>query len=310
MKDLWINYPVWYYIITSFFFEFYAKTNLTTKEYSTAAFIFPLSFFVLYVMKVGRDRNDKYYPLITTTLVIVIWGMIDKLVPPLNFTENTLKWIYEISNFILWSLLVVHAYFRYGKRESIEFFVITLIYGFLLESNGVEMKFFLENDYHIYLPVLKAPLVTMIGWSGVFYTSYFMFEKIKETELPLFKTVIGGALTITLTALFWDMSLDPVASNPHIKFWVWNKLLASQPAFMRVPILNFVSWFWAVFVYALIFFIYKKKNYPEKKGYISLSIWALIALFLAGAGTFITMGIMEGFSGPSWKILLTYFKSI
>ena len=307
MRDFWEHYPAWFYVISSFFFEFYAKTNIPGNHYSSALFIFPLSAFVLYIMVVGKKKNDKYYPLIRITVVLIIWGLIEKLTPPLHYSESTLKWIYEISNFILWSFLVIHAYRFLGKKAVIEFFVITLLYGFSLESSGVTMGFFFEDNYHVYLPLLSAPLVTMIGWSSVFYVSFFMFEKIREIDFPLFKNILGGALTITLIALLWDMSIDPVASSPYIKFWRWNPQLAHQAAFMGVPVLNFVSWFWAVFVYALFFLTYRKKNYPEKKGYLYLILFAIISQFLAGFGVFSTMSIIEGINGPSMRILESFF---
>ncbi len=310
MRDFWEDYPAWFYVITSFFFEFYAKTNVPARSYSTAAFIFPLAFFVLYVMKKGKDRNDKYYPLTRITIVLLIWGLIEKLVPPLNFTESTLKWIYEISNFVLWIGLVAHSLWRFGKRTTIEFFVITLIYGFLLENGGVSSGFFAEDNFHIYIPLFNAPLVTMIGWSAIVYTSYFIFDEIRSIDLPLFKTVIGGALTITLIALFWDLNLDPVASSHYVRFWQWNELLSTEPSFMGVPLLNFVAWFYAVFCYSVVYLYYKKKNPPTPYAYLYLFAGALIAQVMAGLGVYLTMLVIEGSNGPTATIFKNHFRNM
>ncbi len=309
MGNIWKNFPVWFYVISFYFFQFYAKTRIPENEYSSALFIFPLAFFVLYIMKEGKDRNDKYYPLINILIALIIWGLIEKLVPPLPLTISEIKWIYEISNFIFWILLFIHAFKFYGKEGVIEFFIITLLYGFSLENSGIILNFFFEKNFHIYIPPLRAPLVTMIGWSAVFYTSYFMFEKIRKINFAPFKTLTGGAFTISLIALFWDMSIDPVASSPHIQFWQWNHLLKNELQFMGVPIINFVSWFYAVFFYALFFLHYQKRKKSLRRYWI-LILYAILAQFLAGAGVFLTMALIEGFNGPSWKILRESLKNL
>jgi len=308
IKEFWKLYPAWFYVISSLMFIFFYKTNMPANSYSTSAFIFPFAFFVLFALVEGNEKNNKYYPLILISIVLIIWGTITKLVPPLNFSQETIKVLYEITNISLIILLIIHGIIYLTKKEVIYFFVISLLYGLALESSGIMLGFFSENDFHLYIPLFKAPLVTMLGWTGIFYTTYFIFSNIKKINFKPFQTIIIGAFTISIIALFWDISIDPIASSKFINFWKWNELLPLQPGFLGVPILNFISWFWAVFIYAIGLLHIYKKNYSQPKSYYVLIISVILAQIVSGFFTFATMAIIEGINGPTMTILLHFLK--
>ncbi len=112
---------------------------------------------------------------------------------------------------------------------------------------------------------------------------------------------------MALLALFWDLNIDPVASSKFVVFCKWNSLYLDSLAFMGVPVINFVSWFWEVFTYsaALLFMI--KKDYSGWKAYVYFVIGAVIARITAIGSIFLTMIIIEGLHGPTVRLFAGLF---
>jgi Carotenoid biosynthesis protein len=227
----------------------------------------------------------------------------------LVFLENKTKIVtgFEISN-ILWALiLIAHCYYFRGSSGLLKFFGAALIYGFLLESGGVTMDFFRENDYHYYFPFLAAPLGTMAGWSTVFYPTIVVYEMLctKWKKLGSMNLVLTGLL-ISMIALLWDMHLDPVATN--VGLWTWHELLPDF--FLGVPLINFTSWLSAVFTFGMGYvFIHRRDDWSEKKKVVAMFMMIPLVQFLAACLNFPLIGIAEGFDGPSWQVLLLSLKN-
>ena len=202
---------------------------------------------------------------------------------------------------VLWLIaLVAHCWYWRGRNGLIKFFVATLIYGFLLESSGVAGDYFRENDYNYYLPMLAAPVATMAGWPVVFYTSVSIYEVIERRWQKLKTTnVLIIGLIISLIALFWDLNIDPVATN--VGFWTWHELLSGW--FLGVPLLNFTSWLTAVFAYGVAYtFINRRDDWNERKKIIAMFVMIPLVIIAGYLLNYILIGMFEGINGATWKI--------
>lgn len=208
---------------------------------------------------------------------------------------------HEISNVFWLMMMVLHCRYFRGREGLIRFFGAALIYGFLLESGGVSGDFFRENDYHVYLPVLAAPAATMAGWAMIFYSSVFTYEMI-ERRWPKLKTapVWVAGLIISLIALSWDLNIDPVATG--LGFWTWHELLPDW--FLGVPLLNFTSWFSAVFVFGAGYtYIHRRISWNDREKNVAMFVMIPVCLIAAALINFALFGIFEGFHGPTWQVL-------
>jgi len=172
--------------------------------------------------------------------------------------RDTIVLLYEIMGLVLTVLIILHVY-CYKRLGGLMFFYGTaLLYGMTLESNGVMMKFFFEYDYHIYLPPFHAPLVTMFGWATVFYLCSWVLHRFQDA-FPAVRRMhwLWGALVIAILGLMIDLSVDPVATN--LTLWTWNSAMRSGPGLLGVPLLNFVSWFFAVGTFGA-FYLYLTRD--------------------------------------------------
>ena len=213
--------------------------------------------------------------------------------------KKKLVYGFEIWN-VFWLLMMfMHCWYWRGRNGLLKFFVAALVYGFLLESSGVAGDFFREYDYSYYLPMLAAPIATMAGWAVVFYSAIFNYEMI-ERRWPQLKSVNGVVigLMISLIALFGDLNIDPVATG--IGFWTWHELLSAW--YLGVPLLNFVSWLAAVFVFGVGYTYIHRTKWAESTKIIAMIVLIPVFVIVSGIINFGIMGVAEGFNGPSWQV--------
>ena len=207
---------------------------------------------------------------------------------------------HEIMNVFWLIMLLGHCWYWRGRKGLIKFFVATLIYGFLLESGGVAGDYFREYDYTLYLPLLAAPLATMAGWPMIFYSSLSLYEMIERRWPKLKETnVVAIGLIIAVIATSWDLHIDPVATG--LGLWTWHELLPAW--YLGVPLLNFMSWLTAVFVYGVGYtYIHRRADWSDRKKIIAMFGMIPVLLIAAAIINFTLMGIIEGFDGPTWQV--------
>jgi len=209
---------------------------------------------------------------------------------------------FEAGTILMAALLLVHCACFRGRSGLAVFFGASLVYGFLLESGGVALGFFQENDYHLYLPGLAAPLATMAGWPSVFYTAADAWETLEQSRPGLKKVhpLAAGAL-LSLLALVRDLNIDPVATG--LSLWTWHETLPDW--FLGVPLVNFTSWFCAVFAFAVGYIaVRRRETWSGRKKIVVLFAAIPLYLLFAAAVNFGILGLAEGFGGPSWTVLL------
>ncbi len=307
LKEFWKSYPVWYVITASLMMMAFFKLNIPFSFSYVLTFLFPFSFFVLYMIQEGKDKGDKFFALKTSAVVLILLILILVLIPRKSIPEVQLKFLYELTGLPLLFLLFFHGFTRMKRRDIIYFFLITFIYGISMENDGIRLGFFFEDNYHFYLFNLPAPVITMFSWTGVFYASYFIYRKIEKFNERVFGKILIGAFIMALIALFWDLNIDPVASSKFVVFWRWNSLYRDSLAFMGVPVINFVSWFWEVFTYSAALLFMLKKDYSGWKAYVYFIMGAVIARITAIGSIFLTMIILEGLHGPTVKLFAGLF---
>lgn len=221
--------------------------------------------------------------------------------------KRALIGFYEIIN-VVWMLLFLAHCLQYRRLHGvIRFFGAALLYGFLLESGGVLSGFFTENDYHVYFPFLAAPMVTMLGWPMVFYCVVCIWEKLTARWKTLMKcnAALSG-IAISLIALCWDLNVDPAATG--LGLWTWN---AALPAwFLGVPLVNFTSWFSAVFSFGAGYTLVMRSKWSEQKKTAAMFAVIPILLIVSAVINFLICGFAEGFDGPSWTVLTAYLHAI
>ena len=115
---------------------------------------------------------------------------------------------------------------------------------------------------------------------------------------------LRAALFISMIALCWDLNVDPVATG--LGLWTWNARLPAW--FFGVPLVNFTSWFSAVFAFGVGYTVITRSRVSEKKK--TAAMFAVIPLLLLAAAVinFGICGIAEGFGGPAWTVMMQFWK--
>ncbi|MBN2299358.1 MAG: carotenoid biosynthesis protein [Deltaproteobacteria bacterium] len=159
--------------------------------------------------------------------------------------------LYEISALMQFVLIMVHSRTWFEKKEWIWVFGITLLFGIILENGGIIIGYFSEPEYHIYIPGLKAPVATAIGWVNVLYCAFFAVQKLLPVTRPFPRGIICA-----LIGLCMDIPFDPVATR--LGWWVWNDSL--DMGLSGVPMVNYIAWFWAIFPYTALYYWFRHRD--------------------------------------------------
>jgi len=218
--------------------------------------------------------------------------------PPFPLSLDQLRLFFEISILLWVFLLAIHCSKRHGWLQTMKFFGVGVLYGSMLENAGIYMDCFWEEGYRLYLPGMRAPLATMLGWSATFYVSI----QVAHILVPSRHAWWLRGLLATGISLGLDGQLDPVATANA--WWTWHPSL--PPFFYGVPLLNFVAWFYACSVFYL-FHEWLAWKYPPHQT-VRILAWSLLPICaVAFLGVVITMGLIEGWSGPSLMIFRGFF---
>ncbi len=210
-------------------------------------------------------------------------------IPGIEFARplDALKLCHEVTGFVWFAVVALHCLHQRGGWGGALFFVAGAVYGVALENGGIQMGFFSEEGYRIYLrPLLPGPLVTAFGWCTVFYTVTFVTERITTAETPAWKRT---ALAVGM-ALCMDLQIDPAATL--VGWWVWHPSL--EPAHHGVPLINYISWACAVTPFAWHYFSMTSRHYDNRKRairtLIGIPVYLAVGSVLVISATFILCG--------------------
>jgi hypothetical protein len=325
--EIWTHLPIWFVLLSSLGLYHAAigiidPSGYTAIGHSTLRFaltaLVPAAWVVIYYAARARaltsTPSTRRTAWILSTLLLVVfladWAVIS-WAPSLRAaaSQRTLLVVFEYLQFTWFVALAWHASATRGVRAFATFFVVGLIYGAVLENTGIVLGFFVERNYRWYLPVLPAPVATMLGWSIIAYCGAWIADRLGDLVPPLGKTPVRLAVVATGVALSVDVQLDPLASLDGL-CWKWNALLPTW--FLSVPFCNYAAWLGAFLPFAwAVFWLRGRKDLTETQ-----RNWRLFASvpLLSGAGGLIWLTLMTayegGVSGPTYQILGAFVDSI
>jgi putative membrane protein len=172
-----------------------------------------------------------------------------------------------IDSFLVTALLFIIAVFhgteRYGKKNIVIFFLITLAVSFFFENLSIRTGFpFGFYHYSPTLGFLTVPLIIIFAYFSIGYLSWMLshvlvgqYAKKLEGKQIFIVPFIAAFLMV-----MWDLTVDPISSTLQ-GLWVWT----TPGAYFGVPISNFFGWFLVVFIFFQMFALYLSK-YDSIKG--------------------------------------------
>lgn len=320
ISEVWSTLPAWFvFFITAHTLLGYLSFLREPKPSWAFTILFPYSMFLLYCFARSKKREQdtiarrRFFVVSLITSLVLIGlaaaGRPIRIGSGWHSHFDTFVSFYEFSNVCWTMLLAAHCAAFRGLKDVPIFFGAAMIYGMILESGGVTMGFFREDYYHWYLPGLSAPIATMLGWSTILYTCIVILDGIREA-LPGYRlrSPFILALSLAIIGLCLDAAIDPFATD--FGLWVWNPLYepATSPFFCGVPLVNFVSWFSALFSFGVCYYTLEARRPAwaglRKAGTILVALPAV--LMLAAMIEFLSLALIEGTQGPSWTILRQY----
>lgn len=172
-----------------------------------------------------------------------------------------------IDSFLVTALLFIIAVFhgteRYGKKNIVIFFLITLAVSFFFENLSIRTGFpFGFYHYSPTLGFLTVPLIIIFAYFSIGYLSWMLSHVLvgQYAEKLEGKQMFIVPFIAAFLMVMWDLTIDPISSTLQ-GLWVWT----TPGAYFGVPISNFFGWFLVVFIFFQIFALYLSK-YDSIKG--------------------------------------------
>jgi uncharacterized membrane protein len=163
----------------------------------------------------------------------------------------------------LFIIAVLHGTERYGKKNIMIFFLITLAVSFFFENLSIRTGFpFGFYHYSPSLGFLTVPFIIIFAYFSIGYLSWMLSHVL---TMQYAKKLEGKQIFIVpfiaaFLMVMWDLTVDPISSTLQ-GLWVWT----TPGAYFGVPISNFFGWFLVVFIFFQIFALYLSK-YNSIKG--------------------------------------------
>ncbi|GAB4301265.1 MAG: hypothetical protein Kow0090_16800 [Myxococcota bacterium] len=324
-SEIWRNLPAWFIYYNAVLLNYCNIAFLKEPRYDfVITFIFPYSLFLLYYY--ARLRNDeeiqeglkrRYFFILTAATfsaiaLTTIFSKPVKLGADWASHFDSFIWGYEASNVLFTALIAAHCFKFRGAKAFLIFYGAAFLYGMVLESGGITMGYFREDHFHFYLPLFSAPVATMFGWSTVFYPCVFLLDGVRKGLSVIGeRSFVWQGVFVAAIAVMFDLQIDPFATAMGV--WRWNPLFTTENTYylFDVPIINYISWFSAVFSFGAVYYLWEFKMSHWVEFRRSLAMLASLPLILVCATIieFTALGVIEGFNGPSWVILEDYYHS-
>ncbi len=326
LRTLWREFvrhtPIWFVYISAIGLLHGALANYPQAGFDALGFTrlslaptiaFPMVWFALYFgLRIHNSTRIEHKWQGYLWLAFMCIGMplitiVGHQSHPLS--NEQLVTIYELSQFVVVALFVVHIAFYRGWETLLMFFGVTFVYGLILENTGIAMGYFFEDSFTYYLGPLPAPMVTMVGWCVVFYATVAVVQHLTNWIPWLAKGVWRRAVATTALALSLDAQLDPLASMSGV-FWRWDATLTHH--FFGVPAINFAAWFGAFLPFS--YFVYKimdRKDWTWQRRNYELLLRIPLAALCGGLLCFAIMaGVEGGFDGPTFQLMGSFFDRL
>ena len=174
---------------------------------------------------------------------------------------------------ILFLILIYHSLKTDGKRTTLIFFGIALIFAFLRELI-IGLTFPLYFGQFRIGPISPA---IVLGWVFAFYLANYFVRKL-TTNTRFENNLVVKVCLGTYVVLGISMIMETTA--PLLEWWSWKPgLLASlapESIFLGAPIFVLVGWSLTGAAFLAIYYILQQYEYNLKAILISITIYILI----------------------------------
>jgi hypothetical protein len=151
---------------------------------------------------------------------------------------------------------LIHGGMRYGALGILVFLVLCLGISNIMENVGVMTGFPFGAYYYTDVMGPKLFLVPLLigpSYFGTGYVSWMLAVILLNADgrRDRFATV-AVPLVATFVMVTWDLCLDPSAST-IAGMWIWE----NGGGYFGVPLTNYLGWFLTVFIFLLLFSLYR-----------------------------------------------------
>ena len=195
-------------------------------------------------------------------------------------------------------------------RNTISFiFILSLVYGLLLESVGKYLATFVGFGYALHIPgpnILGVPFIAIIGWGFciciALSISTYMFEHQTFTLGLLTKMSLLDAFILTIL----DFALEP--SAVQLGWWQYF----SEGKFYAVPVLNTLAWVFVVFLFSFLVRLFlkqrkKKLMIPHRLFIFSLTSYFIFAAITLGLAIYFGFYTIAFLAFVGWGIVYIFY---
>lgn len=176
---------------------------------------------------------------------------------------------------LLWGLFLVSildANKRWGKKNTLIFFLPLFVYGWLLEASAIGIFQRYEYGDGFFVTILDAPLCIAAGWASITYSGMCIGKSLTNNHYKI-------ALFTALWGLGIDFSMDGLAVL--MGFWTWFSPAGVLLPYFDVPVSNFIGWFIILSFYSFFHLRWQGTKIREKLWGFDAVLPALPTLLLA-----------------------------
>jgi hypothetical protein len=177
---------------------------------------------------------------------------------------------------ILFLLLIYHSLKTEGKRTTLIFFGLALIFALLRELIIGLIGPLYSGKFKIG-PISPA---IVFGWVFAFYLAHYFASRLtSNTRLQgnfLMKIFLGTGAVLGISLV-----METTAPNPALQWWIWNIDVSAWPTLFNAPIFVFIGWAFTGMAFLTTFYLIQEYGFKPK------IIIAIISLFTVAIGDFV-----------------------
>lgn len=218
----------------------------------------------------------KKYSNILLWSMVVIYALAVSL-PPLFEIQSPINAF--INTAAIFSFALIHGTIRYGIRNMIVFLAICLVISNIMENLSILTGFPFGHYYYsaeLGPKLFLVPLLIGPAYFGTGYIAWTLANVMLDgaDRLKNNISVIGLPVIASFLMASWDLCLDPTNATIN-KQWIWQ----DGGGYFGVPFVNFLGWYFTVYVFFQIFAIYLFKQTKTEPVVMAKEYWFLAAAF-------------------------------
>jgi hypothetical protein len=202
---------------------------------------------------------------------------------------------------VLFLLLIYHSLKTEGKRTTLLFFGLGIIFGLVREL-------FIGLICPLYSGRFKIGPISpaiVFGWVFAFYLAHYFATRITaNTRLQgnfLMKVLLGTGVVLGISLI-----METTAPNPQLQWWTWNIDVSNWPTLFNAPVFVFIGWGFTGMIFLTTFYLVQEYGFSPK------GLIAIFSLFAIGIGDFVAgnLFILPPTFVPGLFISMLIFSSL